>query len=269
MNRFKRFAAAIAVASLLASAGCSQSPSLKSRIDSALQIQGIEHSKKESYALIINGDPSQVHLKNVSLAYSSLVKLGFEKSKIIVLSEKKPENYTSKESVSADATLDNLVAAADSLSEAVDYNDTVVFYLTGHGFSNAGYSILQLYGDSEIYSADFRELVEKIGVGRSIIISDQCYSGGFAEEFANFPGDAIAVSSVDARHETSCSTFSIPFWNSFSESYADLNKDGAVSVEESFLTASKEHREALSSNEDLASCEYVTSHIDDAFIGKP
>lgn len=269
MNRFKKFAVAITLASLLASAGCSPSPSLESRIDSALQIQSIEHSKKESYALIINGDPSKIHIANVSTAYSALLKLGFEKDRIIVLSEKSLQRYIPKDSVSGQATLGNLVSAANELSKAADYNDTVVFYVTGHGYTTAGYSVLQLYGDSDIYSADFRELVKKVGAGLSIVISDQCYSGGFAEEFANFPGDAIAVSSVDARHETSCSTFSIPFWNSFSESYADLNKDGAVSVKETFLNASKEHRKALYPNEDCASSEYVTSHIDDAFIGKP
>ncbi|MEM0230823.1 MAG: hypothetical protein QXW00_03270 [Candidatus Woesearchaeota archaeon] len=234
-------------------------------LEEALNPSRINHSLRENYALLLSGSKEARHLTNLKNAYRCLINEGFKPENIIVISHKNPD--ASGRSFCAEPSILNLEDAINALYNAVDNNDELVVYLTGHGGRREGESTFQL-SQYELSSRCLREYLERIGAGLSIIVSDQCYSGGFSEEFKEFPYDAIAISSVDEEHQTISKTFSKTFWEAFQDKSLDLNSDGMVSVREAYLAAEKAHKQALSNEPEKATSSYVYKGVKDAFLSE-
>jgi caspase domain-containing protein len=78
------------------------------------------------------------------------------------------------------ATLYNLLAEFQWLSDHADDNDVSIFYFVGHGSSNGTNECILTY-DLPVYDVELNTYLQNIS-GSIIVIIDACFSGGFIEE---------------------------------------------------------------------------------------
>ena len=71
-----------------------------------------------------------------------------------------------------------------------------------------------------------------------------CFAGGIADDLINSKKKFISISTTDDGHAVRSSFFEEPFWKSFSEKEADLNKNGDVSLREAYLYGVKHFEES-------------------------
>lgn len=221
---------------------------------------------RQKYAIIINGDYSYVHHYNVLNAYNILRdKLSYDDDRIFILSGNNPREAISKENPclrNRAAARHNIEQLVGTLSAAVDGNDLVVFYLTGHGIRVGDRSYACISGGI-ISSKEYRELLERIPAGLVISITDQCYSGGFTEELATSHGPFAAVSETNSTETTFCKYYSRSFWEAFADEDADRNHDGRISLGEAHEQAMIEHRDSLRRGIDG---QYYSSSGEEVFL---
>lgn len=195
-------------------------------------------SAATNWALAINGDSTSctasAHGRNVALAVETLVTLGFEEDHIVVLSHAHDDIAGSDGWI--DPNRSELRSAIDTLAKRIRPEDTLVVYMTGHGYRRGNSSYLVL-GD-RLVSADWlAEQLADVNYGRLVVISDQCFSGGFESSFATLPR-SVFVASASAEQRTSCVSFIRPFWRAMVNPKADRDGDGQVSIEEAYNVAS-------------------------------
>jgi hypothetical protein len=192
----------------------------------------------QQWALAINGDDpssctSRSHRRNVDVAVESLEKLGFSSDRIVVLAHPAEDDHDSSW---LEPTRSQLRDALDELARKVGPDDTLVVYLTGHGYRMFGRSHLAL-GNSLVSAKWLSKALGEIRYGRLVIISDQCFSGGMDSEFGDLR-ESVFVSSASPKQTTSCVAFIRPFWRALVDPKNDVNGDGQVSIEEAFVVAS-------------------------------
>ncbi len=206
---------------------------------------------REKYAVLVNGDSERRHKDNITRAYTTLTALGFEPAHIFVVSPPDRRGRLVKQTLRLAPVPDNFWRVMDELVETVGKGDLLVVYGTGHGDTDQGDSLLELR-NGEVWPADLREEVDHYR-GESVIVMDQCFSGGFADAFEGTGSRVIAISSVDSRHLTDCYAFAKTFWDSFLHpERADANHDGKTSLREAFGAALKAHQEALAGDPEVS-----------------
>jgi len=77
--------------------------------------------------------------------------------------------------------------------------DTVFFYLFGHGNNNGVDSYTAFAPSTSIvYSSDFRTMMDGLNTERKAFLIESCHSGGFPEDFKASP--YLAMSTSDQTH---------------------------------------------------------------------
>jgi hypothetical protein len=188
------------------------------------------------YAIVVNGDDSFTHNRNVEIALSALAKLGYQPANTFVLTAnpRQPAGLATVRPASRRSLSETLAG----LKARMQRHDLLLIYLTGHGFRFFGRAVLELDGDSVGANALAQE-VSALPFDKLILVADQCYSGAFVKAFTAIGRNVVAVSSTDEKHEVRCEPFVRPFWSAAAES-ADADREperganGYVSVEEAF-----------------------------------
>lgn len=197
------------------------------------------------FAVLVNGDTSVLHNRNVERAYEVLKTLGTPDENIYILSNSNPRPAAADSSlVTARATTGNLSNVLYYLSGEVDRDDCVVLYTTGHGDQRRGQSTLCM-NDGFVYEKDLVKQLKAIEPASVAVVMDQCFSGGFVDAFERADMDVLAMADTDGDHETYCEYFAAAFWFGLLEPAADIDSDGRISFNESYEVAMEIHRLAL------------------------
>jgi hypothetical protein len=222
----------------------------------AAQAKSAVH-QRQKYAVLVNADSSSHHRRNVAYAYGTLRALGFEAGDIFVLSPRDRRYPTAKATPIYKPFPENFGRVMEHLAGTVRPGDLVVIYGTGHGDSDQGESLLELR-HGELFATDLRAEVDRLR-GDTVVIMDQCFSGGFIDGFQGTKSRAIVVTTVDRDHMTYCVSFARAFWDScLHPEAADRNHDGKTTVREAFEIAAKAHHKELDGDPELranAACQ--------------
>ncbi len=203
------------------------------------------------YAVIVNGDTERRHKHNALNAWQTLTKLGFAPENIFVLTTTDRRVPLPNGLLRFRPVQTEFAAVMGKVAAATAPGDTVVIYGTGHGdTSQEGESYLELRR-GEVWAFDLRDEVETVGAN-TVVVMDQCFSGGFIDAFEDTTRRAIVITTVDRAHPTDCSYFAEAFWASLIHpERADRNGDGKTSVREAFAAALKAHQDALEGDPEL------------------
>jgi hypothetical protein len=216
-------------------------------------------ASRELYAVLVNGDTSALHNGNVERAYEVLRTLGVPDSNLYVLSNSNPRpnaRQTGPALVTARATTNNVANVLAYIAGEIDDNDCLLVYTTGHGVRQAGQSAVVL-NDGTMLETDMVKELKRMGGALSVLVMDQCFSGGFADAVQKAGLNTVAITSTDSKHETYCEYFAGGFWLSLLEPEADINSDGRVSLEEAYQVATTLHRMALADTPERTHCRFV------------
>lgn len=218
-------------------------------------------ASRELYAVLINGDSSDLHNLNIERSYEVLRTLGVPDENLYVLSNSNPRPDAQAEAstlVTARATTGNLANVLAYVAGEIDENDCLLVYTTGHGIRAKGQSAVVL-NDGLMMETDLIKELKRMTPAVSVVVMDQCFSGGFADAIEKAGLNAIAITSTDSRHETYCEYFAGAFWLSMIEPEADINRDGRVSLNECYDVAMSLHQMALADTPERTHCRYVTT----------
>lgn len=140
------------------------------------------------------------------------------------------------------ATKNNLTAALNSLSQEVTTGDDVLFYYSGHGYSDGGLACYDREESvAELYTS-ITAIGDKVGSsGHVSVILDSCYSGALVDYFKAHSSDErytilTACSSSQYSYDTSSNGLFTHylFDNAIAGKSADANKDNAITVQEAY-----------------------------------
>lgn len=201
----------------------------------------------DKYAVLVCGSEEEKYRENVSMAYSTLLSMGFIRDNIFILDYRgerwfDPDKYP----VLGPATRESVRRVFDYLRNRIDNKDTLYVLTTGHGermddASGDKVSTFSIPGP-DILQNEMAEMVQGIGSRLSVLLFNHCYAGGFAEAAAG--GNAVAISSCSADEVGVSYKFdSIPwhFMNAWWDRSADTDSDGVVTVTEAFNYAVSRH----------------------------
>ncbi len=207
----------------------------------------------EKYAVLVNGDTERRHELNALNAWRTLRAVGFPQDRIFVLTAPDRRVPLPKELIRLRPVQSEFDTVMSKVAGVASAGDIVVIYGTGHGdTSEEGESYLELR-TGEVWAFDLRDAVERLR-SDTVVVMDQCFSGGFIDAFEDTKSRAIVITTVDREHPTECSYFAEAFWASFIHpERADRNGDGRASVREAFAAALKAHQEALAGDPELRS----------------
>lgn len=180
------------------------------------------------YALIINGDTEDRHLRNVDQCLTN--KFEAEGYETYVASSKVP---TAQHDHYVKPTLENIRGFVDKLKIQISPQDELVIYTTGHGDKSGEAGTLCFDGgcDNQVISS----FLDQIPHGYRVVIMDQCYSGNWNKFFLKNPKTLfIAAGSKDEI--VCCQEMAPKFWENFGQ-IPDLNRDGAISWQERYAHA--------------------------------
>ncbi len=243
----------LAVALAAALAGCRVDRSAREACSpDRTQNAAAQARRQQRWAVIINGDTELRHKQNAALAYRSVRSLGFTDEHVFVLTASDRRVALPNTLFRFRAGQEELATVFGKIAAASDKGDLVIIYGTGHGdLSEEGESYLELRG-GELWAFDLRDQVEQIPTD-TVIVMDQCFSGGFADAFDGTTARAIVATTVDSHHSTECSEFARTFWRSLTQpGRADRNRDGRISVHEAYKVALVAHKRALAGDPELA-----------------
>jgi hypothetical protein len=194
------------------------------------------------YAVLANADSARDHEGNVARAYRTLRALGFDEANIFVISPKDRRHPLAKRTPVCSPVPTHFAQVMDRLASITHAGDTVVIYGTGHGDTDRRGAYLVLRHGA-LWPAGLRAEVERLPAN-TIVIMDQCFSGGFVDAFEGTRSKAIVISDVDSTHETYCAYFAETFWNAFL-------RDHGTSVRQAFDAAMKVHQKELAGDPEL------------------
>ncbi len=216
----------------------SKFPPLEDRIVQIMQAG--KNNLPDKYAVIINGDNSKLHIRNVSLAYNVLKHNGFMERNIFVLSY---QNNTRDEEIQAYApTIRNLVWLSVSLSHTVDDKDFLFIYGTGHGYTKGSGIIIRKrvctpckhpYPSIVVTKDMFEYLIKDIHPESALLVFDQCQAGGFGtipQRRKNF----VVITRTAKNERSTCRYFAKAFFDAFGDVSSDMDNNGRISVAEAF-----------------------------------
>jgi hypothetical protein len=195
------------------------------------------------HAVLVNADTERRHRDNIVRAFETLRALGFPQESIHVFSPA-DRGRLPKTALRLAPVPDDFWRVMDDLTAVAAPGDLLVIYGTGHGDTDQGDSLLELRR-GEIWPADLREEIDHCRAN-TVVVMDQCYSGGFVDVFQGTMSRVIAISSTAHDHLTDCGEFARTFWDSFLHpERADRNADGKTSVREAYQAAHEAHKKAL------------------------
>ncbi|MFB0525408.1 MAG: DUF4190 domain-containing protein [Phycisphaerae bacterium] len=205
------------------------------------QMEARKNNLPDKYAVIINGDDSKHHIRNVSLAHNVLKQNGFMDKNIFVLSYQK---NTADEQIRTYApTFGNLQMVFRFLSDTIDEKDFLFIYGTGHGIRKEDVSEISIRricpgckcphltrGVSEI---EFEYLIRKIHPQYTVLVFDQCEAGGFGTKLQGRENFVVVCRA--AQHERgTCKYFAKAFFDAFGDTSCDADNNGRISIAEAF-----------------------------------
>ena len=147
----------------------------------------------DAYGIILNADDSDLHLRNVSLAYTTLLHNGYAPENIFVFSCQDTEESADDDSEAPEfqthaPTYGNLDMFFEQfVRKVVDNTDYLTVYATGHGTSKGRTSEVVLRDDysgasKSVSSTELDALLGEVQPAQAVFIFDQCH-GGFDGAF--------------------------------------------------------------------------------------
>ena len=216
----------------------------------AVLVPGGAAETPHKYAILANADTARDHKHNIARAYRTLRALGFDAEDIYVVSPRDRREPPAKTTPRYTPVPESFTQAMNRLAASVHPGDLVVIYGTGHGDTCSRGVYLEMRRGG-LFPDDLRRGIERLSVN-TIVVMDQCFSGGFADAFQGTTSRAIVVTDVDSKHETYCAYFAEAFWDAFLHpERADQNHDGKTSVREAFDAAMKVHQRELKDEPDV------------------
>lgn len=146
-----------------------------------------------------------------------------------------------------DATRANFEDAITELAARMSPQDTFVLFYSGHGDQvtrSEGFEssdpdgqdeTIELY-DGAVLDNELNDMLAQINVGKTLIVLDSCFSGGFAKDIISVPGRMGLFSSEEDVTSQVASKFqaggylSFFFEEALTEDYADRNSDGSLNA---------------------------------------
>ena len=146
-----------------------------------------------------------------------------------------------------DATRENLENAITELAGRMSPEDTFVLFFSGHGDQVArpeGFEssdpdgqdeTIELY-DGAVLDNELNDMLAQINIGKTLIVLDSCFSGGFAKDVISVPGRIGLFSSEEDVTPQVAVKFqaggylSFFFEEALTEEYADSNRDGNLNA---------------------------------------
>jgi hypothetical protein len=171
---------------------------------------------------------------------------GIPSANIIVLGENKIADQAFVTDVS---TAENITTQFQTLAGRVTNQDQVYIVLFGHGSYDGTHASLNI-PRQDLNDAEFDTLVTGLGAGLTVFIHTGSASGPFAEALSG--PDRIIITATrtgSQRNETLFPRFLIEALNS---TEADLDKNGALSIRELFVSAAQNTDRWYESNNNLA-----------------
>jgi len=217
-------------------------PPLEERLK---QVEAKRNDKPDKYAIIINGDESTLHTRNVYLAYDTLKNVGFMDKNIFIFSYQKNE-HTNIQIYAP--TFDNIQALFCLLSEVIDDNDLLLIYGTGHGYLKGDISVISIrricpsckypHAECGMSEIEFEYLIKDINPKYYILIFDQCNSGGFGTRL-KVRDNFIIICRTTTQETSTCRHFSKALFDAFLDKSSDADNNGKISIEEAFSKSLK------------------------------
>lgn len=188
-------------------------PTAPARLEKRLSGHKSGQDGPKHYAVLIAGHSELRHRNNLSISYQVLLEQGYNSNNIFILDS---EGGTPPQFPITDQTnLQSLKMLLKWLADTVTENDSVLFYLTGHGKRDNNKSFFMLNKSETYEKSDFIKLVSLIRPNVGIIITDLCYWG--AEMSPNYLKEYMWISATDDTHTSHGTTFGRAFWGSFRE----------------------------------------------------
>ena len=191
------------------------SPAFSSLSDRLIEVNLAPNGTHDAFGIILNGDDSSLHKRNVSLAYTALRNNGYAPENIFVFSY---EDTTESAEVDPDSagfctyapTYGNIeMVFEEFLRNVVDDADYLTIYVTGHGTRKGRISELvirdeSLYRSSYLSSTELAVLLKGVQPAQAVFIFDQC-NGGFEDVFEM--NDYLVISRSLVTESGSCRHF--------------------------------------------------------------
>jgi len=186
-----------------------------------------------SRAILLNGSSELRHHRNLNQAYRAILKSGFYKENVRVISSHKPTPEDEFECLDAD--IYTLADALLSLKEVSSNEDRLFFYYTGHGSVRQSYdgSITDYafcFGNNTVSCCGLGDYIRNINLKWGLLVFNQCYSGGFAKELGK--DNLVAVSASRDNEMAYGSIFSDAFFDRWQKAHVDSHKDRHLSLSE-------------------------------------
>lgn len=146
-----------------------------------------------------------------------------------------------------DATRENLDNAIADLAGRMSPEDTFVLFFSGHGdqvtradgFESSDPDgqdeTIELY-DSAVLDNELNDMLAQVNVGKTLIVLDSCFSGGFSKDVISVPGRMGLFSSEEDVTSQVAFKFqaggylSFFFEEALTETYADSDQDGSLNA---------------------------------------
>lgn len=190
------------------------------------------------YALVVNGDRSFTHQRNVEMALEALTAVGYPAANVLLLAAPDAPTAGVVPGYRGAPTKAGWKEAVALLGRRLEAEDTLLVYLTGHADRRGGKTLLILQ-HGFLTEKLLATSIAGLPFSHLLLIADPCYSGGFAEALADEHRPLVMVTATDRFHETRCEPFIRPFWAAATDPGSDADGDGRVSVGEAFAVASE------------------------------
>jgi len=184
-------------------------------------------NEPKKYALLIGGgttdwDTYDSFFNNIEYASNSLIKLGYceEDIKILFYGGKKPDRIIVDENATKKRFLDEL----SYLENAIDPNDSLIIFRSGHGiidlvfanyeassniehvsvydgFEIVGITAAMIFPDGVLTCLEFQERLARIKAKQIVVILNQCFSGQFTDMALKLNNTVIISQTGFAMHQ--------------------------------------------------------------------
>jgi len=213
-------------------------PRLENRLE---QMEAKKNNLPDKCAVIINGDNSKLHIRNVSLAYNVLKQNDFMDQNIFVLSYQK--NTKDEQIPTYAPTFGNLQMLFRLLSDTIDDKDFLFIYGTGHGTKKGDVSEIDIrkicpnckrpHLTSAISEIEFEYLIKDIHPNYGVLVFDQCHAGGFGTKLQTRENLVLVFRAT--QHELgTCKHFAKAFFDAFGDASSDADNNDRISIGEAF-----------------------------------
>ncbi len=201
---------------------------------------------KSKFAIIVAGvGGEQVYAKAFAHQAARLhealtTRLGFDQSQTFVLSELGqggPENGTPESAPAARrATADSVRRAFAEIKSAAKPDSLVLVVLIGHGSFDNQQAKFNLVGP-DLAVKDYAQLIESLPTSRVVFVNCSSASGEFVKPLSS--DNRVIITATRSGNEQNATVFAEHFVGALTESAADGDKNGRVSVLEAFNYATK------------------------------